>query len=221
MPLPKSSGRILVTMWRSTRPSSKSSGAEACWVFPPIFHFFHWASDFSSIFLFLFRINKKQTKGSGNGHSSDYLDDAFPILAMLTFSNKQLGRRYQGFHHVSWWSNLKRVRIFNKPWFFKKTVSLPSLPLDVRLIWVDFIWLFFLPWNNERKRNIIPKNTDRIVHQWKIGIDTLASGALVVGDDPLSVHSAYKTRTQGSYTSNQSRMTVFCDCFAPGKPLGN
>ena len=48
----------------------------------------------------------------------------------------------------------------------------------------------------------------------------MASGALVVGDDPLSVHSAYKTRTQGSYTSNGSQMTVFCDFFARGETTG-
>ena len=75
----------------------------------------------------------------------------------------------------------------------------------------------------ERKRFLSPQTTtDRFFTNEKSRIETLASGALAVGDDPLSVHSAYKTRTQGSYTSNGSpQMTVFCDRFCPGKPLGN
>ena len=66
---------------------------------------------------------------------------------------RQLGRRYQGFHHDF---------VVIKPVFFKKTMSLPGLPLDVRLIWVDFIWLSFLPYLEfEKKRNITPKK-----HLW-------------------------------------------------------
>lgn len=182
----KRSVAILVTMWRSTR--HRHSELKLVELFPPSFTGQRGIRLF--IHLPIFVQDKQKTKKRKWQRPHLWLSTSrWSLEFILRLRHSSL----QNPNDLQWSQDLFRTNNWaegpgvsswlrgDQTWnqsafstnhvFLKKTMSLPSLPLDVGLIWVDFICYFFFL---GMKRNITPKTptdcSQMKNRDWHLGI---------------------------------------------------